>query len=86
MRVRFFGSDERPARTSGRERRGQSALHEQHCDTDLFFPQPLVVVNVGLSAFAVELEAQGVEVVDVDWSPPAGGDPKLAGLLSKLGV
>ncbi|MDJ0934170.1 MAG: hypothetical protein QNJ06_00915 [Kiloniellales bacterium] len=48
--------------------------------------QPLVVVNLGLKSFALELEQQGVEVLHVDWTPPAGGDPKLADLLSKLGV
>lgn len=47
---------------------------------------PLSIVNVGLSGFAVELESQGVAVVDVDWSPPAGGDRELADLLSKLGA
>ena len=46
---------------------------------------PLKVVNIGLDSFAEDLKAQGVEVVHVDWSPPAGGDPKLAALLSKLG-
>ena len=46
---------------------------------------PLKVVNVGLDGFADELKSQGVEVVNVDWSPPAGGDPKLAALLSKMG-
>lgn len=46
---------------------------------------PLKVVNVGLDGFAEELKTQGVEVVNVDWSPPAGGDPKLAALLSKMG-
>ena len=45
----------------------------------------LKVVNIGLEGFAEELSAEGVEVVHVDWSPPAGGDPKLAALLSKLG-
>ncbi len=48
--------------------------------------QPLAVVNLGLKGFAEELEQQGVEVLHVDWTPPAGGDPKLADLLSKLGV
>jgi len=48
--------------------------------------QPLKVVNLGLKGFALELEQQGVEVLHVDWAPPAGGDPKLADLLSKLGV
>ena len=47
--------------------------------------QPLKVVNIGLDGFACELEEQGVEVIRVDWVPPAGGDPKLAALLSKLG-
>jgi len=48
--------------------------------------EPLKVVNIGLEVFAIELAEQGVDVVQVDWSPPAGGDPKLADLLSKLGV
>ncbi len=47
--------------------------------------EPLKVVNVGLEGFARELNQQGVEVIQVDWAPPAGGDPKLADLLSKLG-
>jgi hypothetical protein len=47
---------------------------------------PLKVVNIGLEGFGAELSAQGVEVVQVEWSPPAGGDPKLADLLSKLGA
>jgi FdrA protein len=51
-----------------------------------FLSSPMHVVNVGLEAFADELNAQGVSVVHVDWSPPAGGDPELAGLLSKLGA
>jgi FdrA protein len=47
---------------------------------------PLKVVNIGLEGFARELDQQGVEVVHVNWAPPAGGDPKLADLLSKLGT
>ncbi len=46
---------------------------------------PLRVVNVGLEGFARDLEGQGASVVQVNWSPPAGGDPKLADLLSRLG-
>ncbi len=45
----------------------------------------LTVINVGLEEFAVDLAAHGVRVVHVDWSPPAGGDPELADLLSRLG-
>ncbi len=47
--------------------------------------RPVAVVNVGLAGFADELRQAGVPVVDVQWTPPAGGDPKLAALLAKLG-
>jgi len=47
---------------------------------------PVKVVNIGLEGFGAELSDQGVEVEQVNWSPPAGGDPKLADLLSKLGA
>ncbi len=47
---------------------------------------PLKVINIGLESFAQDLERHGVEVVQVDWAPPAGGDPALADLLSKLGT
>ena len=47
--------------------------------------KPLKVINVGLEGFAKELNQQGVDVVQLDWAPPAGGDPKLADILSKLG-
>ena len=42
------------------------------------------VVNVGLEMFAANLAARGAPVVHVEWSPPAGGDSRLAGLLDKL--
>jgi hypothetical protein len=45
---------------------------------------PLVVVNVGLKEFAESLEQQGVEVVQVDWIPPAGGDQDMLDLLDQL--
>jgi len=47
---------------------------------------PLEIINVGLEGFAEELGAEGVEVLHVDWAPPAGGDAELAKLLSKLGA
>jgi FdrA protein len=47
--------------------------------------EPLVVLNIGLEGFAKDLEQQGVKVLHIDWSPPAGGDPELVNLLSKLG-
>ena len=36
------------------------------------------VINVGLSGFAEALAAQGVAVIQVDWSPPARGDDDLS--------
>lgn len=44
------------------------------------------VVNVGLEGFVKDLRDCKIEVVHVDWSPPAGGDPEMAALLAKLGV
>ena len=43
----------------------------------------LSVVNIGLEAFAVEIEAAGAMVIHVDWRPPAGG-PAVAALLARL--
>jgi hypothetical protein len=45
---------------------------------------PVVVINLGLKKFAESLEDQDVEVVQVDWTPPAGGDQELIDLLDKL--
>ncbi len=45
---------------------------------------PLAVVNVGLNKFAKSLEEQGVDVIQVDWVPPAGGDKEMMDLLDEL--
>ena len=47
---------------------------------------PLKIVNIGLEGFADELRQQDVDVIHVDWKPPAGGNPQLAKLLAKLGA
>ena len=44
----------------------------------------IAVVNLGLQAFALDLAGRGVPVVHVAWSPPAGGDARLASLLARL--
>jgi FdrA protein len=51
---------------------------------DEILREPLVVINVGLKGFAHELEQQEVEVVQVDWVPPAGGDQEMIDLLKDL--
>lgn len=45
----------------------------------------LQVINIGLEGFSRDLAEQDIQVTQVEWVPPAGGDPKLAKLLSKLG-
>jgi len=60
----------------------QAAHTEDNLD---LLSRPLSVINVGLSNFATELSVNDVEVIDVDWKPPAGGDPELAEILSRLG-
>jgi hypothetical protein len=48
--------------------------------------EKLKVVNIGISTFADDLRSQGVEVVHLDWTPPAGGDIEMLKLLEKLGL
>jgi FdrA protein len=45
---------------------------------------PLAAVTVGVEAFHESLVAQGVAAVQVDWRPPAGGDPELMDLLRRM--
>jgi len=45
---------------------------------------PLRLINIGLEVFADDLRDAGVEVVSLDWRPPAGGNPRLAALLASL--
>lgn len=45
---------------------------------------PPRVVNIGLELFAESLVAQGIEVISVDWQPPAGGKQKFIEMLDKL--
>lgn len=44
----------------------------------------LQVINIGLEDFAADLAAEGVPVIQLDWRPPAGGNPRLAALLAQL--
>lgn len=51
---------------------------------DQLLTAPLRVVNIGLSGFAEDLQRRGVPVVQLDWAPPAKGDPRLAAVVAKL--
>jgi len=43
-----------------------------------------IAINVGVYDFAASLQIQGGEVVHVNWTPPAGGDPEMIELLDQL--
>ena len=47
-------------------------------------PRELQAVNVGLATFADALREQGAPVVEVDWRPPADGDPAVRAVLERL--
>ncbi len=48
------------------------------------FANELHVVNIGLQSFAETLHSTGTPVVEVDWKPPAGGDPEMIAILDSL--
>ncbi|MFQ5349527.1 MAG: acyl-CoA synthetase FdrA [Thermoanaerobaculia bacterium] len=45
---------------------------------------PLAAINIGLESFHDSLAESGVEVVQVEWRPPAGGNNRLRAILDKL--
>lgn len=45
--------------------------------TNNIFNEKLQVVNIGTSKFKEDLELQGADVLQVDWTPPAGGNLQL---------
>jgi FdrA protein len=68
----------------------QPSMTEEETSTRAGRPTALLaapprVINVGLARFAEDIAAQGAGVVHVRWAPPAGGDQRLAELLSRLG-
>ncbi len=54
-------------------------------DIDTLFQSEVRVVNIGLRAFANDMESRKTPVVHVEWSPPAVKNEKIAALLAKLG-
>ena len=46
--------------------------------------QKPVFINVGVREFGDSLAKAGYDVVQVDWSPPAGGNAEMAALLEDL--
>mgnify|MGYP006987899652 FL=1 len=48
------------------------------------FNEPIKVINIGLTKFFESIESQSVEVIQIDWEPPAGGDPEMIEILDNL--
>lgn len=48
------------------------------------FGKDLSVINLGLPSFGQDLAAQGVEMVDPSWQPPAGGDEASVAVLARM--
>jgi FdrA protein len=44
----------------------------------------LEAINIGLLEFFESLVAQGVQVIHVDWRPPAAGDEEMINLLDEI--
>jgi FdrA protein len=63
----------------------QNMSQQQETETDKLLNSDVRVINIGLREFARDLSACKVDVVHVDWSPPAVTNPKVASLLAKLG-
>ena len=51
---------------------------------DQLLTTPVAAINIGVEDFAENLEAQDAEVVHVNWTPPAGGDPEIIAILDKI--
>tara|TARA_B100000929_G_scaffold172350_1_gene136480 strand:+ start:224 stop:403 length:180 start_codon:yes stop_codon:yes gene_type:complete len=51
---------------------------------DQLLSSPIQAINVGVEDFADNLESQGVEVVHVSWTPPAGGDLEIIAILDQI--
>ena len=62
------------------------AIEQERAPYQALLTGDVTVVNVGLEGFVKDLRDCSIEVIHVEWAPPAGGDPKMAALLAKLGV
>ena len=51
---------------------------------DQLLSSPIQAINVGVEDFADNLESQGVDVVHVSWTPPAGGDLEIIAILDQI--
>jgi FdrA protein len=53
-------------------------------NADRLLSETLIVIHVGLGKFTKGLEGQGVDMIQVEWVPPACGDKQVIDLLDQL--
>ena len=63
---------------------GKDRQMEQGTGIDRLLASPIAAINLGVEDFAENLEAQDAQVVHVNWTPPAGGDPEIIAILDKI--
>ena len=68
---------------TSKQPKGETKVPDKNTPHSLLEGPPRVI-NIGLSFFADDLKKQDLEMVNVDWSPPARGNIELANLLAKL--
>jgi FdrA protein len=61
-------------------------LSKEKTEKKNILTEKLKVINIGIETFANDLNSQYVEVIHVDWKPPAGGDLEMLKILAKLGL
>ncbi len=81
--ARFIHESFKPALFANRVRE-ECGLGGVPMSTLKIFAEPLRVINIGVEGFAEDLKAAGVEVIQLDWRPPTGGDVRLVSLLAGL--
>ena len=57
---------------------------ENETAVDKLLASPVTAINLGVEDFAENLEAQGAQVIHLNWTPPAGGDPEIIAILDKI--
>ena len=57
---------------------------DQETDIDRLLATPVAAIKLGVEDFADNLEAQNAQVIHVNWTPPAGGDPEIIAILDKI--
>ena len=64
--------------------KSKTAVHDRQTSKERLLNGDLRVINIGLRQFGDDLASREVEMVQVDWRPPARGNVRLANLLAMI--